>query len=124
MDAGAIDGTRHDSTKGIDFLDQMPLADTTNGRIAGHLADGIDILREQQAGAAAARHRRRCLNARVAASYHNDRKGIFHVLIILSAKASGKSANRPWFPRDIDRAILHKNSARYCLYEYEPLQRK
>ena len=35
-----------DSTEGIDFTDHVPLGQTTNGRIAGHLADGVEVLSE------------------------------------------------------------------------------
>ena len=47
MNAGAIGGARHNPAEGVDFLDQMALADTTNGWIAGHLADGLDVLGKQ-----------------------------------------------------------------------------
>jgi hypothetical protein len=48
VDAGPVRGTRHDATQGIDFLYQVTLADAANGRIAAHLAEGIDVMRKQQ----------------------------------------------------------------------------
>ena len=38
----------HRSAEGVHFLHQVPLADAANGRVARHLAQRFDIVREQQ----------------------------------------------------------------------------
>jgi hypothetical protein len=38
----------HGTAQGIDFLDQMALADATDSRVAAHLAEGFHIVAEQQ----------------------------------------------------------------------------
>jgi type IV pilus assembly protein PilO len=40
---------RHQAAEGVDLLDQMALADTADGRVARHLAQGLDVLRQQKA---------------------------------------------------------------------------
>ena len=47
LNAGAVGGVCHNPAHGVDFLDQVALADAADGRIARHLADGLDIVREQ-----------------------------------------------------------------------------
>jgi len=41
MDGRAIGGPSHDSAHRVHFPDQVPLADTANGRIAGHLPEVV-----------------------------------------------------------------------------------
>ena len=48
LDAGLVGGNRHRAAHGVDFLDQMALADAADGRVARHLAQGLDIVREQK----------------------------------------------------------------------------
>src|SRR5690606_24432385 len=48
LNAAPVGGRCHDATERIDFLDQMALADATDGRIAAHLAEGFHIVRQQQ----------------------------------------------------------------------------
>ncbi len=68
LDAGTVGGLRHHPAERIDFLDQMPLADATDRRIAAHLADRFDIVAEQQ-GARTGTRRGQCgLGAGVAAT--------------------------------------------------------
>jgi hypothetical protein len=68
MDAGTIGRARHQTTQGVDLLDQMTLADAADGRIAAHLADGLDIVRQQQGAGAEARRRKRGLGTGMAAA--------------------------------------------------------
>jgi len=56
----------------------MPLADAPNGRIAGHLADGVQILGEQERTPLQARRRRGRLDAGVSAAHHDDVIVLFH----------------------------------------------
>ena len=44
LDTGVIGGNGHDAAQRIDFLDKMPLADPANGRVAGHLTQGVKIV--------------------------------------------------------------------------------
>jgi hypothetical protein len=39
---------RHGSTKGIDFFHQVALADTPNSRVARHLTERLNAVRNQQ----------------------------------------------------------------------------
>jgi len=48
LDAGLVGGDGHRAAHGIDFLDQVALADAADGRIARHLAQCLDIMREQK----------------------------------------------------------------------------
>ena len=44
LDTGVIGGNGHDAAQRIDFLDEMPLADPANRRVAGHLTQGVKIV--------------------------------------------------------------------------------
>ena len=48
MDAGQVGGSRHQAAQRVDFLDQMSLANAANRRVATHLPQRFDILRQQQ----------------------------------------------------------------------------
>ena len=47
LDAGSIRGARHDAAQRIDLADQVALADAADGRIAAHLTERLDALRQQ-----------------------------------------------------------------------------
>ena len=64
----AVGGTCHDAAHCIDFLHQMSLTDSTDRRVAGHLADCFDVVREQQRFATHARRGSGCLGAGVTAA--------------------------------------------------------
>ena len=72
LDSGRIGGQRHRTAERVDLLDEMPLADPAYGRVAAHLAQGLDVVREQQRLPPHARGRQRGLGARVAAADHDD----------------------------------------------------
>src|SRR5690606_39477995 len=57
MDAAAVGRPGHDPAHGIDLLDQMALANPTDGGVAAHLADSFDVMGQQQRAAA---HTGRC----------------------------------------------------------------
>ena len=57
LDAGAVGDDAHDAVEGVDLADQMAFAQTADGRVARHLADGLDLVRDQR-GARARRARR------------------------------------------------------------------
>ena len=71
LDRGRIRGARHDAAQRIDFLDEVTLADAADGRIAAHLAERLDGLRQQQRARTHARGRERGFGARVSAT-HDD----------------------------------------------------
>jgi len=57
----------------------MALAQPTNGRIAAHLADGFELVRQQQRTRAQARSGRGCLAAGVAAADDDDVEAVVSV---------------------------------------------
>ncbi|GAB4187035.1 MAG: hypothetical protein Tsb002_12010 [Wenzhouxiangellaceae bacterium] len=74
MNAGVIGRPGHDPTECVDLLDQMTFADTANGRVATHLADGFYIVGEQQRFGATAGGSQGRLGAGMAAPDHYDLK--------------------------------------------------
>jgi len=44
LDPGKICGSRHDPTEGVNFLDQVSLADPADRRITGHVSQRIDVV--------------------------------------------------------------------------------
>ncbi len=72
LDAGAVDGAPHDPVEGVDLAHQMALAETADGGVAGHLADGVGPVGHQQGRGAHARGRRRSLGAGMAAADDDD----------------------------------------------------
>ena len=83
LDACAVRGSGHRTAEGVDFLDQMTLADTTDGRVAAHLTQCFDIVGEQQCFHTHAGSRQRSLRTGMTATYH------YHV------KTTWKFHNRP-----------------------------
>ena len=71
LDACLVRRDRHRAAERIDLLDQMTLADAADRRIAAHLPEGLDVVREQERAAAHARGRERRLGAGVAAADHD-----------------------------------------------------
>ena len=81
LDTCLVCGTGHRTAQGVDFLDQVTLADTAYSRVAGHLPQLLDALGEQQRGHAHARRGKRGLGAGMAATDHDHAvvPGVFHV---------------------------------------------
>jgi len=80
LDARFVGGQRHRATHGVDFLDQMAFADTTYGRVATHLPQRLDVVRQQEGFAAHAGAGQCGLGAGVATADDDDIKflGIVH----------------------------------------------
>ena len=80
LDACTIGSQSHGATQGIDFLDQMALADATDCRVAGHLTKGFYVVGQQQRLAAHACRRESGFGTCMAAANDNDveRIGILH----------------------------------------------
>ncbi len=72
LDAGLIGGDRHRTAERVDFLDEVPLADATDRRVARHLAERFDAMREKERLAAGARGGEGCLGPRMASTNDND----------------------------------------------------
>src|SRR5690606_31501937 len=72
MDAAAVGRPRHDPAHGIDLLDQMALADPAASRIAAHLANGLDVMRQQPRAAAHPGRCQRRFGSGMAAADDND----------------------------------------------------
>jgi hypothetical protein len=69
-----LDGPGHRSAERVDLAHEVPLADAAEGRVATHLAEGLDALGQQQSLVAHPRGRERRLGAGMAATHHNDLK--------------------------------------------------
>ena len=76
LNAGTVRGARHGAAQGIDFPDQVPLADSPDRRIAAHLPQCLDALGEQERAHAHARGGQRRFGAGVAAADDNDVIGL------------------------------------------------
>lgn len=47
LDAYRIGDLAHDAAEGVDFADEVTFGDSTDGRVAGHLRDEIDVEGEE-----------------------------------------------------------------------------
>ena len=63
---------RHRAAERVDFLDQVALADAADRRVAAHLPERLDALRQQQRARAHARRGQGGLGAGMAAAYNDD----------------------------------------------------
>ena len=72
LDAGLIGDAAHQAVQRVDLADQVALAQTADGRIAAHLADGRELVGDQRRGNAETRRGRRGFAAGVAASNNDD----------------------------------------------------
>ena len=90
LDPGAVRGPPHEPAERVDLLDQVPLADPADGRVAGHLTQRLDVLGEEERGDAHARGRQGRLGPGVAAAHHDDVEafGIAHHRAIIRARRS------------------------------------
>jgi hypothetical protein len=60
LDTSQISGPSHDAAENVDFSDDGALGNPADGRIAGHLADGLEVLSEKKSpGTPTGRHRGR-----------------------------------------------------------------
>ena len=72
LNASAIRSLRHRTAERVDLLDQMTLADAADRRVAAHLPERLDALRQQQRAHAHTRRGQGGLGAGVAAAYDDD----------------------------------------------------
>ena len=80
LDAGAVGRTRHDAAEGVDFFDKVAFADAADGGVAAHLADGFDVVCQQQGACAHAGSSASGFNAGMATADNEDvvMDGVFH----------------------------------------------
>jgi hypothetical protein len=71
LDGGDIRVHSHLATKCIDFPDDLTFGLATDGRIAAHLGNRIDVAGEKQGGGAHSRGGQRCLNASVSGAAYD-----------------------------------------------------
>ena len=74
LDARFIGGNRHGAAKRVDLFDEVSLADPADRRIARHLAQCFDAVREQERLAPHSRAGERSFGAGVAAADDDDIK--------------------------------------------------
>jgi hypothetical protein len=74
LDAAFVGGQRHRAAQGVHFLDQVALADAAYRGVAAHLAQGLDVVRQQQSLAAHAGRSQGGLGAGMAAADHDHVK--------------------------------------------------
>ena len=72
LDTGLVCSPGHGTAEGVDFLHQVALADATDGRVAGHLPQGLNVVGQQQGLRAHARSRQRSFSAGMATTNDND----------------------------------------------------
>ncbi len=89
VDTGAIDGARHGAAERVDLFGQVPFADAADGRVAAHLAQRFEVLRQQQRAHAHAGRGQRGLGAGVAAADDDATIAgrIVHRVVILGGAA-------------------------------------
>ena len=80
LDTAFIGGAGHGPAEGVDFPHQVALADATDGRVAAHLAQSLDIVRQQHGVHAHAGGRQSRFGAGVAATNHQNAEslGVIH----------------------------------------------
>ncbi len=72
LDAGGVGHPAHQAVEGVDLAHQVALAEAADGRVARHLADGGEAVRDERRARPHARSRRRSLAAGMAAADHDD----------------------------------------------------
>ena len=82
LDPGTVGRQRHCPAHGVDFPDQVALADPADGRVAAHLPEGLEVVGHQQRATSHARSRERRLGTGVSATDDDDLvvlRGCVHV---------------------------------------------
>src|SRR5882757_6519298 len=88
VNAGSVRRACHSTAERIDFLDEVSLANSTNSRIAAHLAKGLDALGEEERMQSHPCGRERRLGTSMPSADHDDIKGL--------REAHAIRACRPW----------------------------
>ena len=91
LDAGLVGGGGHRAAQRIHLLDQVALADAADRRVAAHLPQRLDVVGQQQRGAAHAGSGQRRFRAGMAATNDDDIKSL-RVLHVDAARAMRRRA--------------------------------
>ena len=94
LNAGAIGDTAHQTIQGVDLTHQMTFAQSADGRIAGHLSDRRECMREQGGAGAKPRCRRSRLHAGMPATHHDHIERGFHGASIGQTRGCVKAITR------------------------------
>ena len=94
LNAGRIGDAAHETVERVDLTDQMALAQTADGWVAGHHADCRPTLRQQRGSRTASRGRGRRLATSMAAADNHDVKE-FRVEHIANMPDRDRCAKRP-----------------------------
>src|SRR4029077_129357 len=78
LDSGAIRDDPHDAVERIDLAYEMAFAQAPDRRVARHLADGLDLVRDQRGARAGPGGRSGRFAARMPASDHNHVEALTH----------------------------------------------
>ena len=107
LDAGTVDRACHRTAERIDLADEVPLADAADRRVAAHLPQGLDALRDEQRACTASCRGERGLGAGMAATHHD------HVEMLGEARhrrtSGGRCRARHRHPRT-RRAAISRNA--------------
>jgi hypothetical protein len=76
LDAGLVSRQGHDTTKGINFLHQMPLAHPANRGVTRHLPKGLEAVGQQQGLSTRTGRGKGCLGTGMATTHHNHIKDL------------------------------------------------
>lgn len=95
LDAREIRRPAHDPAERIHFAHDGALGDSADRGIAGHLTDGLQVLREQQRPRAGARRQRGRLGARVPTPDHDDVITVRHACNV-GRPGAARNAGRFW----------------------------
>ncbi len=71
LNTATISSTCHGAIERIDLFDQMAFADTADGRVAGHLSKGLDVMGQQQCLGTDASRRQRSLRTGMTATNYD-----------------------------------------------------
>ena len=72
LDAAGVGDLAHDATQRVHLADEVSLGDASDGGVAAHLGDQVEVEGEERGAQAHARGGHRCLAAGVARANHND----------------------------------------------------
>ena len=112
LDPRLVGGDRHGAAQRIDLPDQVALADAADRGVAGHLAERLDGVREQQRAGARARRGERRLGAGMPAAHHD------HVELL--GKVHGLASKKGQrFPQNQDANSTGKASSDPPLFHVE-----
>src|SRR5207244_9771522 len=78
LDPCIVDRSSHLPAERIDFADEVPFADAADGRIAGHLADVVEVQRQHQRPPTHARRSERGFDTGVTGTDYDDIVAIVH----------------------------------------------